>query len=389
MESFQRVSKINGLALPLKFSSIIDELNFISVLSLLNFASGYRVPLHSQTGRGAWDSIRALAFSLYITSTSEGDLLSARGMRTISAAKIAEFMGINLHVERPHATISGVTVGELGGPLYELTALIVSVLNETGEILENGGYSNLGSFVLEALQQSGKIKNPADKSAALEIVLEKVRKSFYYRIALFNDLIPQQLVRAFPGFRDMSEVNDQPIYCFKKALFLIHAIVIRFGSISPPPFPIPSTESAPIFSDNVLPSILIHLGVLDLSASPSLSTLFPGAGSKEKLATLLGSPPPIVPKSSVGTSKPVPKDGPVLTTKQAYILRAAAIDACEQIVQTAQSLDVNTLADGKEHIDWISKITLPDLDMWIWSIAKDRPDYRSLERFVARDTVYF
>ncbi|KAF8972935.1 hypothetical protein BDZ97DRAFT_1900797 [Flammula alnicola] len=369
VESFQRVSKNHGLALPLNFSSTLDELNFLSVLSLLNFASGYRVPLHTQTGRGAWDSIRALAFSLYITSTSEGDLLSAKGLRSINTSKIAEFMGISLHVERPHETIPGVVVGELGGPLYELVTLIASVLNETGEILENAGYINLGGFVVEALQEAGKVQNTSGSGAALEVVLEK-------------------LIRAFPGFRDMSEVNGQPIYCFKKALFLVHAITIRFGSISPPPFPIPSTSHVPVFSDNVLPSLLIHLGVIDLSASASLSALFPGAGSEENLKSLLGPAPPST-TPPVRGSKSVPKEGPFLTADQSYILRAAAIDACELIVEVAQSLEPGSLVAGKEHADWISKITLPDLDMWIWAVAKDRSDYRALERFVARNTVYF
>jgi hypothetical protein len=170
LDSFQRVSKNHGLALPLKFSSTLDELNFLSLLSLLNFASGYRVPLHVQTGRGAWDSIRALVFSLYITSSSEGDFLSAKGLKTLNAAQIAEFMGINLHIERPHKNIPGVVVGELGGPLNDLVQLIVSVLNETGEILVNAGYANLGSFVLEALLQAGKVQ----AEAAVEVVLEKV-----------------------------------------------------------------------------------------------------------------------------------------------------------------------------------------------------------------------
>lgn len=169
------MSKIHGLALPLNFSSSLDELNVLSVLSLLNFASGYRVPLHAQTGRGAWDSVRALVFSLYITSaTGEGDLLSAKGLKSHNASKISELMGVNLHVERAHDTIPGVVVGELGGPLYNLVNQIVSVLNETGDILLNNGYANLGSFVAEALKESAKAP---DGEAALEMVLEKVAHS--------------------------------------------------------------------------------------------------------------------------------------------------------------------------------------------------------------------
>jgi len=355
-DSYKRVSTIHGLAMPLNFPSVLAELNLLSILSLLNFASGYRLPLHVETGRGAWDSIRAFVFSLYLTSSvGEGDLLSAKGMCAIGDAKVAELMRVNIHIERPHESLPFVTVGELGGPLYELVKLITGILNETGEILDNLGYPDLGSFVLEALKEASTEGN-ADAEA--EVVLER-------------------LVRAIPGFRDFSAVNGEPIYCFKKALFLIHAVVIRFGSISPPPFPIPSTSHFPVFSDNVIPSLLIHLGVIDLSASPSLSSLFPQAGAEESLASLLGKPPP-----QSEEAKLLPKEGPVVTSGQAYILRAAAIDACELIVETARSLDV-------PDIDWLKEIRPTALDFFLWSIAKDRPDYRKLERFVLRNTVFF
>lgn len=150
------------------------------------------------------------------------------------------------------------------------------------------------------------------------------------------------------------------IFCFKKALFLIHAVSVRFGSADPAPFPVPSTSHLPVFSDNVLPSLLIHLGVIDISGSPNLSTLFPHAGAPEQLATLLAT-------ATVGTgdAKTLPKDGPVLSTNQAYILRAAAVDACELITEIAHKLDEPSL-------DWLREIQLPSLDMWIWAVAKDR-----------------
>lgn len=159
--------------LPLNFASHLDELNFISVLSLLNFASGYRAPLHAQTRRGAWDSIRALMFSLYISSSSDGDHLSARGLQSLSDAKIAELMGIDLHVERPHESIPGLTIGELGGPLYDLVKLITGALNETGSILVKSGYPNLASFVVEALKEGAR-KSSSDSECDLETVLEQV-----------------------------------------------------------------------------------------------------------------------------------------------------------------------------------------------------------------------
>jgi hypothetical protein len=146
----------------------------LSVLSLLNFASGYRLALHQQTKRGAWDNIRALVFSMYITSTTgeENDLLSARGMKAVHEAKIAELLGVDIHVEVPHATIPAVTVGQLGGPIYELVKLIARVLNQTGDVLLKGGYPDLGSFVLEALKEGNKSKS---NGADIDIVLERVR----------------------------------------------------------------------------------------------------------------------------------------------------------------------------------------------------------------------
>lgn len=359
--SFRRVSGSHGLAFPLKFPSLLSELNFLSVLSLLNFASGYRVPLHQQTGRGAWDNIRAFAFSLYLSSaTGQGDLLSAKGMKTMSEQQVAQHMGVNIHVERPHETIPGVTVGELGGPIYELVKLISSTITETGQILDASGYSELGGFVLESLKEGAK----ADPSTSLGIVLER-------------------LVRAIPAFRDMAVVNGKPVYCFKKALFLIHAVNIRFGSSLP--FPIPSTAQAPVFTDNVLPSLLVHLGILDLTGATSheLHKLFPGAESEDKINTLLALSPEAS-LASQDTKKTPPKDGPVLTTEQAYVLRAAAVYACERIVEYAKG-------DGQisEEQPWLKDITLPELDIWLWAVAKDRPDYRKLERFVLQGTVFF
>ncbi|KAK0241969.1 hypothetical protein EDD85DRAFT_820970 [Armillaria nabsnona] len=336
-QSFARVSKSHGLSMPLNFSSPLAELNVLAILSLLNFGSGYRVPLHEATGRGAWDSIRALVLSMYITD--EG-LLTARGMQSADVGKVAELMRVNIYVEKPHESIPGVTVGELGGPMYELTTLITGVLNETGDILVGAGYPDLGTFVAQALE----LANDA------EAILER-------------------LVRAIPAFRDMALVNGHLIYCFKKALFLINGIRVRFGAASSSPFPIPpSTSHLPIFSDNVIPSLLVHLGVIDLSASPILQGVFSDSHSEKKVASLLET-------SDVSSRQGLPRGGPKLTAEQSFVLRAAAIDACEMIVAVAESAALG--------------ITLSDLDAWVWQIAKDRDDYRQLERFAEKGTIFF
>ncbi|OBZ68315.1 hypothetical protein A0H81_11782 [Grifola frondosa] len=365
--SFSRLRTSHGLILPLNFPSLISELNLLCILSLLNFASGYRVPLHAATGRGAFDNVRALVFSMYISSsTGAGDLLSARGMKAMQESTVADLMGVTdeLHIERPHESIPGVTVGELGGPIWELIQLLTKTINETGTVLVKGGYPDLGSFVLEAFE--GREKAKAQGGDECDVILER-------------------LVRGIPAFQDMMLVNNEPVYCFKKALLTIHAIALRFGSSDTPAIPVPRTSHLPIFSDNVIPSLLIHLGVIDLSTSTpalNLSSLFPEAGEAETLEALLTAATPTDPKAS--KNKEVPKEGPVVTPEQAYILRAAAIDACELIVQAAHELGASS-----EELAWMKDITAPELDAWIWAVAKDRPDYRRLERFVLRNTVFF
>ncbi|KAI0371087.1 hypothetical protein BV20DRAFT_993869 [Pilatotrama ljubarskyi] len=367
--TFDRLRHAHGMTMPLNFPSVIAELNVLSVLSILNFASGYRVPLHQATGRGAFDNIRAFVFAAYISSsTGAGDYFSARGMQDITEATVADLMRVTdvIHIERPHGSIPGVTVGNLGGPVWEVVQLIAKTLRETGEALAKGGYPDLGSFVLEALKEGEKAKKAGGDEA--EVALER-------------------LVRGIPAFQDMAVVYGEPVYCFKKALLTLHAVALRFGGSESSSVPVPRTSHLPIFADNVIPSLLIHLGVIDLSnADPALGLpqLFPDAQKPERLHALLTVAEPADPATKKG--KEVPKEGPLLTVEQAYVLRAAAIDACELIVEMAKGLETGSL---EEELSWLRSITLPELDAWIWAVAKDRPDYRKLERFALRNTAYF
>lgn len=159
--------------MPLNFKDTLDEVNLISILSLLNFCHGYRIPLHKATGRGAYDTIRVFVFGLYLTSSDEDDLISANGLKSISSTRVADLMQLtnHLHVEKPHPTNSAITIGELG-PLYELVTLVTKVMNETGDILVNKGYASLGAFVVHTLQPTG---NNTANDMYTETILDQVR----------------------------------------------------------------------------------------------------------------------------------------------------------------------------------------------------------------------
>ena len=167
------------------------------------------------------------------------------------------------------------------------------------------------------------------------------------------------------------------VYMFKKALFLLNAIRMRFGSASSiPGIPTVDTSLLPVYSDNVLPSLLVHLGLLDLSGT-DLHKHFPRPVSDDLLLEA---------NASSSGEKTAPDDGPALTVEEATILRAAAVDACERIAEVAHSLDLESLAEDHK---WIKRISLPEIDGWLWSVAKDRNDYRRLQRFSLRNTIFF
>jgi hypothetical protein len=175
-------------------------------------------------------------------------------------------------------------------------------------------------------------------------------------------------------------------------MILVHGAHLRFGQLDPPPFPVPDTSNLPIYADNVIPSMLVHLGALDLSqAKLSLSSAFPNAGHESTLATLLAKAPKPEAVGNVevtgsSAAKRNVEDGPVLSEEQAFALRAAAIDVCEYMVNLAKNMDGAKISQDNA---WLRNITLPEIDAWLWAVAKDRPDYRALDRFVLRDTVFF
>jgi hypothetical protein len=49
---YEELAYDTTIKMPLKFESVEEELNFITVIDLLNFGSGYRVPLHELADRG-------------------------------------------------------------------------------------------------------------------------------------------------------------------------------------------------------------------------------------------------------------------------------------------------------------------------------------------------
>ena len=163
--------------------------------------------------------------------------------------------------------------------------------------------------------------------------------------------------------------------------------MLRFApSDQKPVIPLPDTSVIPVFSDNVLPSMLIHLGVLDVSQSAY--TAHHSAFAKLDVEVNLAyTARDVQGGTGPGGSLELPdvEEGPVLSEEEAYALRAAAVDACELLVDTAKNLNIG---DHFEEYKWVKNLTLPELDGWLWAVAK-KGQLRSLARFAQPGTVMY
>ena len=115
--------------------------------------------------------------SIHITSSP----LSARALRSLRLSEISSFFQIPLQVEVAHPTIEAVKVSE-PSKSRAFAELITWALNDTGRVLEENGYRNFATFILEAV----KPEKPNEKSKA-SIFVEKVCY-FYIKHYLLLDM---------------------------------------------------------------------------------------------------------------------------------------------------------------------------------------------------------
>jgi len=122
--------------------------------------------------------------------------------------------------------------------------------------------------------------------------------------------------------------------------------------------------------------MLVYFGVINLDACKlsKLQSTFPTV----KISSLL--------KQAGSDSQKVNaedlREGPLLDAQEAYVLRAASVLACERMAVIAHEM-------GEDSHEWVATIRPSQLDMWFWSVAKDRADYRTLPRFAERNTVFY
>jgi len=226
--------KSDLVVFPLKFDSPEHEANFIGIIDLINFGSGFRHELHHASERGAYETICFGAIAMYLSNSGKLDATFLKQARLVDIGAY-----FNLPLSKEVALQPGLYTYQ-PSPLKPLAEKITSVFNETGTILLSKGFSSLGAFIMDATAPK-----PDTPTTAAHFV--------------------ETLVNTFPAFSDKTEFQGKDIFVLKKVQLLAADLHRRFKD-SLPQFNFSDVDSLTVFSDNVLPAVLRQYGILELSA---------------------------------------------------------------------------------------------------------------------------
>ncbi|KAI9206030.1 uncharacterized protein BJ171DRAFT_498443 [Polychytrium aggregatum] len=321
---FKDLTNTEPFRVPLRFDSIEAEINFIALLDLLNFGSGWRVELHNAVGRGASEAIKFGAMAMHIS----GITATTEYLKSVTISEISSLFDIPVTHEVPHPSLP-VVIGE-PAPIRPFVQAITDTLKETGECLESQGFKSLGHFILQVTQPS----NDSPRKAA--------------------DVV-EAIVRLLPSMRDYGEWHGQRVYILKRAQLLVCDLYRRFGGSDPKRFAFQELDQLTIFSDNVVPRVLEHFGIIKIH-NPSLVQM-------------------------IQAGRDLGKD----SDRWDWALRAIAIEATERILDKAHSWQDDSDPARSETLRALAAFRL---DNFLWGMGKQK-DIRSLTRLVNKQTVYF
>jgi len=318
LESFKKYYDTNNpLKVPLKFDTLEEELNFVALNALLAFGSGWRDELHEACNRGAANTIKFGIISMHISKMQYGTINHMAGLTITDISSI--FQIPLLGEEKTNENMPGVTVSTQHC-LREFAEKLQTVFHKTALDLKKGGYRSLAQFIMYLINST---KNEVNRA---EVILKGI-------------------VNVLTAFQDSSIVNGKEVFIFKKAQLFVYSLYKAFHK-KYPLFDIKGVEKLTIFADNVIPTVLIDLGVL-IPSSDILSAI----------------------KNKENMSK----------TNTDVKLRAASIVACEKITKILKEQNVTCMDN---------EILETDIDNYIWNLGKEEK-YRGLVRIVNKDTIYY
>ncbi|KAG2495177.1 hypothetical protein HYH03_006783 [Edaphochlamys debaryana] len=262
---------VRGLPLPIKFSSLEQELTLLALYHLLDFGSGYD-PLLTKTSGGR-DARETLLFGL-IGLHLGGTRMDHHKLKSFTMYDL--YTTFNIEATQEVAVMPGVTMTK-PGPLQPHAKALLTAINESGAALEEAGAKSPGELLLslaEGLKKAGRTTAGA---------------------------FVEELIDSLPGFRDSVLYDGRTLTLHRRAQNLAADLAIVYGGRDDR-FAFSDVDQLAADSGATTIAVLRAKGVLQLS---------------EELASTIDE----------GSELPA---GP-----HERALRAAAVAACDRVVAAA------------------------------------------------------
>lgn len=217
--------KSHLMEFPIEFQDLHAEINFHINLHLFNFGHGFRHPLHSICGQGAWQTMKKGITALHL-NTAKG-FIDARSLITLSAERVNALFGF----PSQHSY-------DDGQKIYPLRDMILDVAHSTGKRLIERGYTSFADFIFD--------HSSAKEPSAVRLV--------------------ECLADHFPAFDDRRFLkNGKEVLFLKKAQLAIAELYQNLGHSLASKISFGDLNSFTVACDNVLPCVLRRLGILKIN----------------------------------------------------------------------------------------------------------------------------
>ncbi|CAO1623105.1 unnamed protein product [Sympodiomycopsis kandeliae] len=249
-----------SFAFPLRWDSTASEVNFVALLCVLSNLSSYQslisqLPASSRTTPSSIP--RQLLLGLYLSappenaSTSAGATLSSSHLSSIGDGQVAELLQLKIHEEKKVEHIPVATLNERGGPGSEIVTKIRETLNRIGDTCIENRYVDLGTFVVETLQQCKGVASRESEEAAVGHFISRVTAF------LSQDMSDSHYSVESNAGQELS------VHICKPALYLLLALYLKFASQRQQLPWIPSSDAVfPLVADEVMPALLVREGIV-------------------------------------------------------------------------------------------------------------------------------
>jgi hypothetical protein len=226
---------------PIRFEDLREELDYMSLASLLDFGSGYDPLLKATATKPAASShtsVREAAEFAVLGMAMQDSLPDAATMAEYPRYQVAGAYNIDPTEEKE--VMPGVTMTS-PGPLSPLLASIERVLNETGRALLDNGQSSLGAFILGVVEDREKAGQVPSAAFLVERLVETLAA----------------------GFSDSYDGATVVVW-HRKAQQLVSKLYLRFAK-SDARFDFKDIDEVSVDSGEIMVAVLVKKGILQLS----------------------------------------------------------------------------------------------------------------------------